>query len=651
MSQPVDNPKGPMTSEGRSQRNLPDEHATEALESVSEQELRAGEARFRRYFELGLIGMAITSPTKGMVEVNDHICEILGYERDELLRLTWAELTHPEDLARDAANFDRVLAGEIDGYSMDKRWIRKDGEVVDATISVKCRRGPDGTVDEFVALLQDITERKRAERVLATAQSDLARLVVERTAQLTAANERVKMILDSITDRFFAFDHDWRVTDFNRHGAAQLMALGKDPESFIGKVLWNEFGEPIPEEVFRHAMRDRVPVIHEHYYAPLGEWVENRIFPTMDGGLAIFQSYVTDRKLAEQKLGEGERRFRLLAESIPHHVWSFHHDGSVDYANQRLIDYTGLSAEELRRGGAWAALHPDDVAHVKAAWEEAWAHGTAYEQQQRMRGRDGRYRRFVCRGVPVTDEQGRPVEWFGTDTDVEDRRQAEEERVQLMRRLMAAQEEERRRLSREMHDQFGQQLTALSLKLATLRHECRAHPALSDQVESLEAIARQLDSDVGSIVWSLRPTALDDRGLSVALSNFVASWSKRFGVHAELHSNGMDKDRLEDDVETVLYRMVQEALTNVAKHAGAGNVAILLERRPDHVRLIVEDDGNGFDAERAFGAGEKGFGLVGMRERATLVGGTLGVESHPGEGTTVVVQIPLADRPNGADRG
>jgi PAS domain S-box-containing protein len=397
-------------------------------------------------------------------------------------------------------------------------------------------------------------------------------------------------------------------------------------------------------------MRERVAVTHEHYYAPLGEWVENRIFPTMDGGLAIFQSYVTDRKLAEQQLGESERRFRLLAESIPHHVWSFHHDGSVGYANQRLIDYTGLSAEELRRGGAWAALHPDDVAHVKAAWQEALAHGTAYEMQQRIRGRDGRYRRFMCRGVPVTDEQGQPVEWFGTDTDVEDRRQSEEER-QLMPRVMDAHEEEGRRLSREMHDQFCQHLTALSLKLATLRHECRAHPALSDQIESLEAIARQLDSDVGSIVWSLRPTALDDRGLSVALSNFVASWSKRFGVHAELHSNGMDKDRLEDDVETVLYRMVQEALTNVAKHAGAGNVAILLERRFDHVWLIVEDDGNGFDAERAFRAGEKGFGLVGMRERATLVGGTLGVESHPGEGTTVVVRIPLADRPNGADRG
>jgi PAS domain S-box-containing protein len=116
----------------------------------------------------------------------------------------------------------------------------------------------------------------------------------------------------------------------------------------------------------------------------------------------------------------------LLAESIPHHVWNFRPDGSCGYWNQRLIDYTGLTGEELGLGGGRAALHPDDVERVEAAWEKAWAHGTRYEMEQRIRGRDGRYRRFVCRGIAVKDTQGRPVEWFGTDTDVEDRRQGQE---------------------------------------------------------------------------------------------------------------------------------------------------------------------------------------------------------------------------------
>ncbi|HLQ78195.1 MAG TPA: PAS domain S-box protein, partial [Terriglobia bacterium] len=128
------------------------------------------EALFREYFELGLIGMAITSPEKGCIEVNDEICRILGYERHELLQLTWAEITHPDDLALDLANFEKVIAGKCDGYSMEKRWIRKDGHVVHTTISVKCLRRPDGSVASFIALLQDITARKQAEEALSKAR-------------------------------------------------------------------------------------------------------------------------------------------------------------------------------------------------------------------------------------------------------------------------------------------------------------------------------------------------------------------------------------------------------------------------------------------------------------------------------------------------
>jgi signal transduction histidine kinase len=138
----------------------------------------------------------------------------------------------------------------------------------------------------------------------------------------------------------------------------------------------------------------------------------------------------------------------------------------------------------------------------------------------------------------------------------------------------------------------------------------------------------------------LRPSALDDFGLVVALSNYVRNWSKRYGIRAELHTSRMEKERLTNEKETVLYRIMQEALTNVAKHASAENVDVLLEGRSDYVSLIVEDDGDGFYVEDALGKGESGFGLINMRERAALVTGTLAVESNPGAGTTVVVRIP-----------
>ena len=142
----------------------------------AEEALRASEERFRRYFELGLIGMAMTSATKGCLEVNDELCRILGYERDELLQKTWAEMTHPHDLAADVAQFNRVMAGESDGYTMDKRWIRKDGRVIDSIMAARCLRRADGSVDYFVGLVLDTTERRRTEEELRKTQAELARV-------------------------------------------------------------------------------------------------------------------------------------------------------------------------------------------------------------------------------------------------------------------------------------------------------------------------------------------------------------------------------------------------------------------------------------------------------------------------------------------
>ena len=136
----------------------------------SENALRKSEERFRSYFELGLIGIAVTSPYKACLEVNDELCRILGYDRNELLQMSWTKLTHPDDLAAEVGQINQVLAGECDGYSLDKRFIRKDGQIVHATVSVRCVRRTDGSVDYLLALLQDVTKRKRLEAQLLQSQ-------------------------------------------------------------------------------------------------------------------------------------------------------------------------------------------------------------------------------------------------------------------------------------------------------------------------------------------------------------------------------------------------------------------------------------------------------------------------------------------------
>jgi signal transduction histidine kinase len=226
--------------------------------------------------------------------------------------------------------------------------------------------------------------------------------------------------------------------------------------------------------------------------------------------------------------------------------------------------------------------------------------------------------------------------------EVGQRRRAEQERLELMRRIVTTQEDERRRISRELHDQLGQSLTALRLKLEGLREETRARSKLRGSINELVDIAQRLDTDVDFLAWELRPSALDDLGLVVALSNYAQEWSKHFGVRVNFHSAGLGDARLSPLVESNLYRITQEALNNVSKHAGATSVDLLLERRDDHAVLIVEDNGRGFDTYgvEAEGVG-RGMGLVGMRERASLVGGSVEIESAAGKGTTVFVRVPV----------
>ncbi len=141
----------------------------------AEEALGASEVRFRSYFELSGAGFAITSPSKGWIEVNDRLCAMLGYSREEIRRTTWTALTHPDDLDVDLDQFNRVMAGESDGYSIDKRFVRKDGESIWTSLSVRCVRLAGGAVDYFVGLLLDITDRKLAEARVAEQLDELRR--------------------------------------------------------------------------------------------------------------------------------------------------------------------------------------------------------------------------------------------------------------------------------------------------------------------------------------------------------------------------------------------------------------------------------------------------------------------------------------------
>jgi glucose-6-phosphate-specific signal transduction histidine kinase len=225
--------------------------------------------------------------------------------------------------------------------------------------------------------------------------------------------------------------------------------------------------------------------------------------------------------------------------------------------------------------------------------------------------------------------------------EVKERQRAEEQVKGLLRKMVGVQEEERRRLARDLHDHLGQQLTVLRLDLERIKGEELGREELARQVERMEGTLRQLDSDVDFMAWELRPASLDQTGLASALEKLVRQWSEHTRIPAEFYAEGLGDARLPPRVETHLYRIVQEALGNVAKHAGASRASILFELRDRQALFIIEDDGRGFDPVAAAN-GSGSMGLVNMRERAALVGGTLEIEASPGAGTTLFVRVPVS---------
>lgn len=381
-----------------------------------------------------------------------------------------------------------------------------------------------------------------------------------------------------------------------------------------------------------------------------------------------------------------ERRFQLLIESARDYaIFSVDPQRNVDFWSSGAERLFGYSESEILGKTADVLFTPEDRAAGAPLKEtaEAQKHGRAEDERWHLR-RDAS--RFFASGIvfPLCDEAKRLLGFVKIARDLTERKLAEEQlqqahenlerrvgertaalhhlngelslalqslksemeqrlqgdalRQEIMLRMMSVQEEERRRISRELHDHLGQQVTALSLGLNALDAN---HPDRARRIAELRALAEELGRDLHMAAVELRPTALDDVGLPAALTALVQLWMKRYSLPVEFHVSGLDATRLPHELESALYRIVQEALTNVAKHARASVVSVIVERKPREIDIIVEDNGDGFE-DGPQGSRQR-LGLLGMNERAAQFNGTVKVESTRGKGTAVYVRIPLSD--------
>ena len=370
---------------------------------------------------------------------------------------------------------------------------------------------------------------------------------------------------------------------------------------------------------------------------------------TAEETLRAIQSGEVDALMVSGRRGEqvvslkgGEPAYRLLVEAMSEGAATLSRNGAVLYCNRRFAELVrrpagrviGIAVQSLvaetERGRFETLLADAQKAVAKGEFNLSCTDGSlvpVYLSLNRFRGFDGQ-----ALGMVITDL-----------SDQKRKQAAESKQAAAMHRLLlehelSAQEEERRRIARELHDEAGQLLTSLLVGLRTLE-DARKLADVKAQGRRLREITAQAIDEVGRLARGLHPTVLDDHGLGVALSRYVIEYTKSHNIAVDLKLNELDFSTLPSAAQIGLYRILQEALTNVARHSGARAVSIRFARSATALEVAVIDDGCGFDA-KAVAVSSQRLGIQGMRERAAMLGGTVSFASQ-GKGTKILLQIPL----------
>jgi PAS domain S-box-containing protein len=555
---------------------------------------------------------------------------------------------HPEDLARVRQELERAWGGDDLGR-LEFRYCLPDGRVRWLATYGALRTGEGGTRTRIDGITFDITDRKLADEALKRSEQLYSRLVNSldcivweadcETFQFSFVSERAERILGYPAANWLE---------------AGFWAAHVHPDDLDGCVRYcKQATQDGHDREFEYRMisaSGRTVWLHDV--------VSVRTEPDGSVRLCGVMVDVTAHKEAEALRREIEERFRMIANDTPACLWvSSEHKGRT-FFNRALFEYLG-TGQDVPTEGWIAFVHPEDRERARERFGQCVAERGTYVDEFRMQRFDGEYRWVLYQGVPRFGPGREFLGYAGSLTDVTEARRArhelegaynrlaqelaertraEAEIVGLTRRLIGAQEEERTRIARELHDDLSQQIAALGIALSLIRHQISTERAEArEQVERVYQRLVQIGASIRQLSHHLHPAVLEHAGLAPALEAYCAEFETLAGVKAEIQTDGHFDD-VPENVSLAIFRITQEALQNVSKHSGTKKAAIRLARRDPEVLLQISDNGIGFHAAEAQ---RPSLGLISMRERAKLLGGTLSIESAPGLGTTLTVTIPL----------
>ncbi len=641
---------------------------------LGEKTIRDTAERLSLAQKAGGVGIWDWSAASGLTYWSEEMWALYGVEpRDENPNESfWPDHLHEDDRTKTLTKVAEILSGSETNFEDEFRIVKEGGEIRWIASSATIERSDDGRPTRMYGVNIDITDRKAIEE------------------RIRASETQVRMITDSIPALVSYIDRKGRYLFVNRR---YTQWFGREEERILGYTMTDVLGPAAVERlrpfIEKALLGERVDFETWLDYKVAGRrFVHVSYVPDLSGKREVSGFYalvtdLTDQRRSEELLRTTEERMKVLTDSFTDYaIISTDPAGIIESWNPGAQNIFGYAEDEIIGVSAEKLFTPEDVKSrvPEKEMRNARELGRASDERWHMR-KDGS--RFFASGVMAPLFQtGELIGYAKIATDLTEKRlqaenllrayeelenrvrertqelgsandslreqtnkrlSGERQRIRLLQRLVTTQEEERKRIARDLHDQLGQRLTALRLKLAALSDTCVDQPELYARVVRLQQIAELLDSEVSFLTWQLRPTALDELGLADALRTFVGEWSRHYNKLADFHVEGVEELDISSDVETQVYRIAQEALNNVIKHAEAEGVSVILEKVGRLLVLIVEDNGVGFDLDSLERRPEDkhGVGLAGMRERAELIGGEIEMESTPGSGTTIYLRIPV----------
>ncbi|MBA7595461.1 hypothetical protein ES703_02424 [subsurface metagenome] len=620
----------------------------------AEEAVKQSERRYRELFNSASDAITIRDLEGNIFEVNQAASNLIGYTVDELASMNIRQFLTPESFNIAMEMQQRKIEGETASQRYELELVRKDGTraIIETMISIITEDEQPMAVQE---MSRDITERKWAEKMLKESERELSQIVegnsiptfvLDKEHRITHWNKSCENLTGISASEVIGTRRQWSPFYPKERLVMADIVVDKVPEEEIAKYYGVKYSKSALIEGAYEA-EDFFPQLGES-----GKWLFFTSAPLRDhegnviGAIETLQD-ITERKQAEEAVKQSERRYRDLFDSASEAIFIRDLKGRILEVNQAASDLTGYTVDELASMNIRQYLTPasfDIAMEMQRRQIEGATAGQRFELE--IIRKDGVKAIIEVAIRLITGSgNGKPTGVQAIARDVTEERKMRDSMHFYLQKILVAQEEERKRIARDLHDDTSQSLLLLTHQLDAIASDPKNK--LTEPVrEKLNQVYNLAVDTLGSLrryAQDLRPAILDDMGLVAALEWMADKLITEDGIDTDVQLDIQRQD-LPHEVQLVLFRIGQEALGNVKRHAEASKVVIRLESRAGEIKMTIVDNGKGLAQIQVSDLSSAGkLGIMGMRERAQLLGGTLSIESELGKGTAVIVMIPLEE--------